>query len=72
MRTLYESGKVAQLAIETRRYRTQQIRIESIMRRNGSGIRYGSLRIIPPVALLSETLRGLEEEVAQRNPGGEV
>ena len=72
VRTLYESGKVAQLAIETRRYRTQQIRIESIMRRNGSGIRYGSLRIIPPVALLSETLRGLEEEVAQRNPGGEV
>ena len=55
--------------------RTQQIRIdESIIRRKWkwSGMRYGSLRIISPVALSSETLRGLEEEVAQSNPGGEV
>ena len=52
--------------------RTQQIRIEeSIMRRKWkwSGIRYGSLRIISPVTLSSGTLRGLEEEVAQSNPG---
>ena len=55
--------------------RTKQIRIEeSIMRRKWKwlGIRYGSLRIISPVALPSGTLRGLEEEVAQSNPGGEV
>jgi len=33
---------------------------------------YGSLRIISPVALSSGTFRGLEEEVAQSHPGGEV
>jgi len=47
--------------------RTQQKRIEeSIMRRKWkwSGIRYGSLRIISPVALSSGTLRDVEEEVA--------
>ena len=31
-----------------------------------------ALRIISPVTLSSGTLRGLEEEVAQSNPGGEV
>ena len=39
---------------------------------NGSGIRYGSLRIISPVPPSSGTLRGPEEEAAQSNPGGEV
>ena len=39
---------------------------------NGSGIRYGSLRIISRVLPSSGILRGPEEEVAQSNPGGEV
>ena len=39
---------------------------------NGSGIRYGRLRIISPVTLPSGAPRGLEEEVAQSNPGGEM
>ena len=41
-------------------------------RGNGSGIRYGSLRITSPVPPLSGTLRGSEEEAAQGNPGGGV
>ena len=41
VRTLYESGKEAKLAVEMRRYRTQQIRIEeSIMRRKWKWIRH--------------------------------